>query len=245
MRLENRRVLVVGASSGLGQASALAIAAEGARVALASRRVERLEKAAAQAGGGAIAVPCDVQDEASCRETVARAADAFGGLDAVVYAPGVGRFNPIEKIDAAEWRFILETNLVGASLILNAAIEHLEESRGKAVFMSSITIDDRPPRPEQASYVVSKVALEALVQAWQGEHRKVGFTSIAIGDSLSEFGDGFDPEDIARVVNRWIAEGYMYGRIMAPEAVAAEVVNALASEETIRRIAVTPRYADD
>ena len=111
--------------------------------------------------------------------------------------------------------------------------------------MSSITIDDRPPRPEQASYVVSKVALEALVQAWQGEHRKVGFTSIAIGDSLSEFGDGFDPEDIARVVNRWIAEGYMYGRIMAPEAVAAEVVNALASEETIRRIAVTPRYADD
>jgi len=244
MRLANRRVLVVGASAGLGQASAVAIAAEGGRVALAARRLDRLEKTVSEIGGAAVAIRCDVRDEASCSRCVAGAAEAFGGLDAVVYAPGLSTFCPIEEIDAERWRTVLETNLVGASLVMNAAIAHLAESRGKAVFMSSITIDDRPPRPEQASYVVSKVALEALVQAWQGEHRSVGFTSIAIGDTLSEFGFAHDPVDIERVVKRWVREGYMYGRIMRAEDVAAQVVNALASHETVRRIAITPSYAE-
>jgi NAD(P)-dependent dehydrogenase (short-subunit alcohol dehydrogenase family) len=244
MRLAKRRVLVVGASAGLGHAAATAIAAEGARVAFAARRLDRLEKAAAEAGQGSIALRCDVRDEASCRAAVEAATSAFGGLDALVYAPGIASFRPIEEIDAPAWRAVLETNLVGASLVMNAAIRALEESRGKAVFFSSIVIDDSPPRPEQASYVVSKVALEALVAAWQGEHRRVGFTSIAIGDSLSEFGVAHDPRDIARVVKRWSEEGYLYGRIMQAADVAAQVVNALASPETVRRIAITPRYAD-
>jgi NAD(P)-dependent dehydrogenase (short-subunit alcohol dehydrogenase family) len=245
MRLLDRRVLVVGASAGLGRASALAIAAEGGRVAIAARRLDRLEEAAAEASSEPLAIRCDVQDEQSCREAVECAADAFGGLDAIVYAPGICTFGPVEEIDAEAWHTVLSTNLVGASLVMNSAIPYLEASRGKAVFLSSIVIDDRPPRPEQASYVVSKVALEALVAAWQGEHRLVGFTTIAIGDALSEFGFAHDPVVITRVVKRWTEEGYMFGRLMQGPDVAAQVVNALSSSETIRRIAVTPRYPDD
>ena len=73
MRLQDRRVLVVGASSGLGRAAAVAVAAEGARVAFAARRLDRLEEAAAEAGGGCIAIHCDVRDEASCDAAVAQA----------------------------------------------------------------------------------------------------------------------------------------------------------------------------
>jgi NAD(P)-dependent dehydrogenase (short-subunit alcohol dehydrogenase family) len=223
----------------------MAIAAEGARVAFAARRVERLEEIVAEAGGDSIAVACDVRDEASCHAAVDSAVSAFGGLDALVYSPGISSFGPIEEIDAKTWREVLDTNLVGPSLVTNAAIEHLEASRGKALYFSSIVIDDSPPRPDQASYVVSKVALEALIKAWQGEHRRVSFTALAMGDTVSEFASGVEMAKIARIVQRWVEQGYMYGRAMDAADVAEQVVHVLASRETVRRVAFTPRYPDD
>lgn len=243
MRLSGKRLLAVGASSGLGRASALAAAAEGARVCFAARRIDRIEEAARAAGNGAFPLSCDVRDESSCRSVVAGAAETMGGLDAVFYAPGISTFGPIEEIDAESWRAVLETNLVGASLILSAAIGYLEASRGKAVFISSIVINDSPPRPQQAAYVISKVALETLIEAWQAEHRQVGFTSIASGDTLTEFGIGHDVEKLAPIVRQWQDQGYLYGRMMEVSAIAEQVVNALCSSETIRRIAITPAYA--
>ena len=242
MRLSGKRLLAVGASSGIGKASALAAAAEGARVCLAARRSDRIEKAAAEAGNESFPLPCDVRDESSCRSLVAEAAAIMGGLDGVIYAPGISTFGPIEEIDAESWRAVLETNLIGASLILNAAIAFLEDSRGKAVFISSIVIDDSPPRHQQASYVISKIALESLIAAWQAEHPRVGFTSIASGDALTEFGVGHDVQKLAPIVKKWQDQGYMYGRMMEASAVAEQVVNALSASETIRRIAITPSY---
>ncbi len=244
MRLKGKRILVVGASSGLGRESGHALAREGARVVFAARRTDRIEAAAAAAGGGAFALPCDVRDEASCRAAVAAAIAGLGGLDALVYAPGISTFGPIEEIDASDWQDCFATNVIGLSLILNAAIAELEANRGKVVVFSSISIDDSPPRPKQATYLVTKVALERLIQAWQGEHRLVGFTSIANGDTLTEFGFGQDAAKLAPIVQRWFELDYMYGRMMDPAAVAEQVVNALASPETIRRIAITPCYAE-
>lgn len=242
MRLEGKRVLVVGASSGLGRATALAVAAEGARVALAARRRERVEEAAREAGEAAFALACDVRDEASCRRAVESAVARFGGLDGLVYSPAISTFGPIETIGAAAWREVFDTNVIGVSLLLNAAIPHLTQSRGKVVVYSSIVIDDSPPRPGQASYVVSKHALERLVEAWQGEHRAVGFTSIASGDAVTEFGHDHDLETLTPIVQRWAELEYLYGRAMDAQSVAAQAVNALASPETVRRIAITPRY---
>jgi NAD(P)-dependent dehydrogenase (short-subunit alcohol dehydrogenase family) len=243
MRLSGKRVLAIGASGGLGRASGLAIAAEGARVCFAARRVERIREAAAEAGNECFALPCDVRDEEACRSVVAAAAAEMGGLDALVYAPGIATFGPLKETDASAWRAILETNLVGVSLVLNAAIEHLEASRGKAVIFSSIVVHDAPPRPKQAAYVTSKVALETLIEAWQAEHRSVGFTALANGDAWTEFGDGHDLEKVAPIVREWQQQGYMYGRMMEIPAITEQVVNALASSETIRRIAITPNYA--
>jgi NAD(P)-dependent dehydrogenase (short-subunit alcohol dehydrogenase family) len=242
MRLEGKRVLVAGASSGLGKASAIEIAKAGARVCVAARRLDRLEETVAEAGESAIARVCDVQDEASCRAAVEQAVAELGGLDAVVYAPGFSTFGPIEEITSEQWHSVLATNLVGVSLILNAAIEPLTAARGRFVVLSSIVIDDSPPRPYQATYVVSKRALEALVECWQSEHRQVRFTSIAMGDTLSEFGVGEDVAKLMPIVQRWNELGYMYGRTMEATDVAEQVVNVLAARETIRRIAITPSY---
>lgn len=244
MRLDGRRVLVLGASSGLGKASALEVAREGGRVCVAARRTDRLAETVEAAGEGAFAVPCDVRDEASCRSAVETAVDGLGGLDAVVYAPGISTFGPIEEIGAQEWHDVFATNVFGVSLVLNAAIAHLTATRGRAVIISSITIDDSPPRPYQATYGVSKVALERLIEAWQGEHRAVGFTAIACGDTLSEFGHGVDVERVIPIVQQWQGQGYLYGRMMDPSSIGEQVVNALAARETIRRIAITPAYPE-
>lgn len=244
MRLRDRRVLVVGASSGIGRESGLAIAREGARVCFAARRLDRIDAAAREAGGGCFASPCDVRDEASCRAVVADAIARMGGLDALVYCPGTSPFGPIEEIDGRAWLEVFSTNVIGLSLLLNAAIAELSRNRGKVVVLSSISIDDSPPRPKQASYPVSKAALERLVQAWQGEHRRVAFTSIANGDTLTEFGFGESMEKLIPIVQRWSELDYMYGRMMDASTVAEQVVHALASKETIRRIAITPSYPD-
>ncbi|MAG32345.1 MAG: short-chain dehydrogenase [Deltaproteobacteria bacterium] len=245
MRLSNRRILVVGASSGVGLASGLAIAAEGGRVAFAARRVDRLEDAVAQAGNGSIAIACDVRDEASCASTVSQAVSSLGGLDSLVYAPGISSFKLLREIDAEIWREVLETNLIGASLMTRHAIGHLEAARGKAVFISSISIQDSPPRRGQAPYVVSKTALETLIRAWQGENRAVGFTSIIMGDTITEFGLNEGLDALIPLVTQWAEKDYLFGRTMEASSVATQVVNALASPETVRRIAITPNYAQD
>ena len=214
-------------------------------MAFASRRVDRLEEAARSAGEGSIAVSCDVEDQDSIEAAVEQTVAAFGGLDALVYAPGIGIFERLEKIDAKDWRRLLDTNLVGPTLAIRAAIPHLEQSGGKVVLISSISIDDSPPRWMNGAYVVSKVALESLAQAWQGEHHGVGFTTIAMGDTVTEFGQDSDFARIGEMVQRWVDEGYMYGRAMQPESVAEQIVSVLRSRETVRRVAITPRYSDD
>lgn len=247
--MEGLRVLVIGASSGVGRAAGEALASEGARVGFAARRKDRLEEAVrgvtANGKGEALAVECDVCEESSVEAAVSQTVAAFGGLDALVYAPGIAVFRRLSEIDAETWRRVVDTNLIGPSIALRAAISELEANRGKAVLISSIVIDDRPPRPQNAPYVVSKVALEALVQAWQGEHRSVGFTTIAIGDTVTEFGQDSDPTLLVDMVKSWVKGGYMFGRAMEVESVAQQIVSVLESRETVRRVAITPRYSDD
>lgn len=244
MRLKGKRVLVIGASSGLGKTTAIAAAKEGAQVCLAARRTERIEANAEEIGGDAFAIACDVQDESSCAALIEKTVARMGGLDALVYAPGISTFGPIEEVSSQAWHDVLGTNVIGLSLILNAAIAALIEARGKVVVYSSISIDDSPPRPQQATYLVSKAALERLIEAWQGEHRAVGFTSIANGDTLTEFGFDQDVQKLAPIVKRWADLDYMYGRMMAAESVAEQAINAICSRETVRRIAITPSYPE-
>ncbi|HPG24542.1 MAG: SDR family oxidoreductase [Spirochaetaceae bacterium] len=239
-RLADRRVLVVGASAGLGQATARAIAAEGARVAIAARRRPRLEACLATLPRGAVALECDVAEDSACERVVAETVSAFGGLEAVVYAPGLTILRAARDTTGSDWRETFETNLFGAAMVTRAALPHLLESRGRVVYFSSISIDDRPPRAGMSAYVASKVALESMAQAFQGEHPSVGFTTIAAGDTLTEKVAETPPEVAMEFVPRWMSAGLLPGRLMDAESVAEQVVNVLASREHVRRLAITP-----
>src|SRR6476660_23971 len=128
------RVAVVGASGGLGRCIAVGLGRRGADVALLARRRERLESAAAEIGGHAVAFECDVTDEASCKSAMAGVAAALGGIDALVYCPGIGPLKRLVDVDAATWAHVFSTNVTGAALVTAAAVKHLEASNGAAAY---------------------------------------------------------------------------------------------------------------
>ena len=206
------RTVVVGASSGLGRCIGIGLAQRGAKTALLARRQQRLEGAAKEAGPGTLAITCDVTDTDSCRSALNEAADGLGGIDALVYAPGVGPLVRLADMDADTWRHVFDTNVIGAALVTSAALPHLTESSGTAVYLSSVSASVTPPWPGLGAYAVSKAALDKLVEAWRAEHPTVGFSRVVVGecmggegDSVPGFADGWDQDLAAEVMPVWFA----------------------------------------
>jgi len=218
------RTVVVGASSGLGRCIGVGLAQRGDQVALLARRRERIDAAAKDAGPGAIAIECDVTDEASCRSAINDAADALGGIDNLVYTPAVGPLVRMVDTDAETWHRIFETNVIGASLATAAAVPYLTASAGKAVYLSSDAGTFGPPWPGLGAYGVSKAALERLVEAWRAEHPDIGFTCLIVGECAGGEGDGqtgmnigWDRELAMKAVPLWSSRGCMPGKLMPVE----------------------------
>jgi NAD(P)-dependent dehydrogenase (short-subunit alcohol dehydrogenase family) len=240
------RTVVVGASSGLGRCIGIGLAQRGARVALLARRLERLEDAAREAGGDTLAIECDVTDERSCRAAVDAATSQLGGLDALVYAPGIGPLARLADTDATTWRRVLDTNVTGAALITAAAIEHLTASSGRAVFLSSVSASLTPPWPGLGAYVVSKAALDKLVDAWRVEHPSVGFTRLVVGDCGGGEGDaatgfttGWDPQLAMELAPVWVARNYVTGSLIDVDELVAVVDAVLRTGASLSLPAVT------
>jgi NAD(P)-dependent dehydrogenase (short-subunit alcohol dehydrogenase family) len=213
------RTLVVGASSGVGRIIGIGLARRGARVALLARRRELLDTAAEEAGPEAFGVVCDVTDESSCQTAVATAVSKLGGIDALVYATGMGQISRLADTDAALWRRTLDTNVIGAALITNAAIEPLRASAGTAAYLSSVAASFLPPFPGLGAYAVSKAALDKLVEAWRMEHPHVGFTRVVLGDcnAPSEFANGWDTELAAEIMPLWVDQKLLSGALIDVE----------------------------
>jgi NAD(P)-dependent dehydrogenase (short-subunit alcohol dehydrogenase family) len=245
-RLSGCRALVVGASSGIGRSIASVLSREGADVAIAARRISQLENLATELDGKAVPVELDVRDEASCSRGVAAALDRLGGLDALVYAVGIAPLVALRDADAERWRDAFETNVVGAALVTRAVVDALTTSRGRAVYLSSISASEHPPRSGIALYVATKSALEKLVDLWQVEHHSIGFTRVSVGDTgATEMAASWDPAAIGDQVGRWVSEGRMFGRVMEPEAIGRHVADLLAGSESVPVSSITPRYAPD
>jgi len=247
LELAGRRVLVVGASSGVGRAVAEQAAAAGAAVALAARRRERLDATVAslrEAGGTAHAVVCDVADEPSCRRGVAEAIERLGGLDGFVYAAGISPLSMLGDADQAAWRAVLDVNVIGASLATAAALPALAESRGRAIYVGSYS--ERQTLPGIGLYSVSKSALAALIEAWRLEAPGVDFTRVVLGDTAhTEFAKGWGPAKTAAISKLWVERGLFPAPNMMPLEHAAEAVTALlAIRGFVDEIGVMPRPSD-
>jgi NAD(P)-dependent dehydrogenase (short-subunit alcohol dehydrogenase family) len=244
------RTVVVGASTGLGRCIGVGLAKRGAQVALLARRYELLADAAKQAHPDALAIACDVTDEVACRAAVDRAADGLGGIDAVVYAAGIGVLNPIEKLDAASWNRCFATNATGAAMVTAAALPHLRQSRGAVAYLTSTSASITQPWPGLAAYAASKAALDKMVESWRAEHADIGFTRVIVGEcpggdghGVTHFMDDFDQDLAAKLIPVWMARGLMASTLLDVEDLVGVIDGVLraGASASVPSVAVLPR----
>lgn len=223
-RLDGRRVLVTGASSGIGEATARAIAAEGGQVAVLARSADRLRELASELGG--VDVSADVTDVASVRRGVDRAAEALGGLDAVVNSAGVVRPGSIADADPDDWRIMFDVNVIGLLAVTQATIPHLRSSEAGHVINLSSMSGRRLASPATTVYSGTKFAVHVISEGLRQELMDDGIrvTIVAPGFVDTPIFDGVaDDETRARYQEAAASKG------LTAEQVADQIVNALAA----------------
>ena len=169
--LSGKVALVTGASSGIGEATAIALAEAGAAVAIGARRRDRLEGLARKltdSGARVLTVDLDVTDEAACRDAVARTRAELGGLDVLVNNAGVMLLGTLVGADTEDWRRMMDTNVMGLMYMTHAAIDGmLEQGSGDVVNISSTA--GRTARAGAGVYNASKWAVNAFSESLRQE----------------------------------------------------------------------------
>ncbi len=231
---ERRPAVVSGASSGIGAATAAALARAGHPVALGARRAEKCAEVVdriRESGGEAVAHPLDVTDPASV-EAFAKAVEAdLGPVEVVVsnagrVAPGV-----VHEITSERFAAELDVNLVGAHRLVTAFVPAMvERKRGDVVLVSS-DVAVRA-RPFMAAYAASKWGLEGMAQAMQMELEGTGvrLSVVRPGPTWSEMGTDWDDAEAAHVLNQWVRFGLArHPHFLKPAALADAIATVVAA----------------
>jgi NAD(P)-dependent dehydrogenase (short-subunit alcohol dehydrogenase family) len=226
--LEGRRVLVVGASSGIGRALALGAGAAGARVALAARRLALVEEAAEEirgAGGEARAWSCDVTSEVDCARLVAEAAAWMGGIDVLLYLSGSSPLVRVADAPASLWHEMLATNLVGAALVVRGALDHLRGAADPVVVVTTHSMG--VPWPWLGVYGTTKAALAELARALRSEEPRLRVLCVAVGNTASSFADNWDPDVAGQALEQWAADGLLRYEVLQCNEMADSILAAV------------------
>jgi clavulanate-9-aldehyde reducatase len=220
--LKGRVIAITGASSGIGEATALACAAAGARVSLAARREDLLARVAERieaAGGEALAIPTDVTDEQQARSFIEATNERFGRLDALVNNAGVMHLGPIDGAPTEEWRTMVAVNVFGVLYCTHAALPFMRE-RGEGHIVNVSSVGGKVVGTYSGVYSLTKFGIGAFTEALRRESLEDGIRVTAVvpgstatelrshtrGEVLDKILGGFagvtplDPDDIARAV---------------------------------------------
>ena len=171
MKLQDKVAIVTGASSGIGEMTALALASEGAKLVLVARRQERLETLADKItteGGSAVTHSADLREAEAAQLCVAEAVESFGRLDILVNNAGVMFLSPIERTQPEDWARMIEINLLGLMYLSRAALITMrEQGSGHIVNISSVS--GRSAGPLQSGYNASKWGVNGFSEALRRE----------------------------------------------------------------------------
>ncbi|HEX9855138.1 MAG TPA: SDR family oxidoreductase [Acidimicrobiia bacterium] len=217
MRLAREIAVVTGASSGIGRASALALAAEGATVVAAARRQDRLAGLVGEiegAGGRALAVAADVTSPGDVTRLREEAVGAFGRVDILLNNVGVGKYGPLESISVEDYDWMMNTNMRSSFLCTRAFLPDMIGRRhGQVCFIASVA--GLKGLPNESVYCASKFAQVGFAQAldYETRDRGVKVSVVAPGGVHTEFAIGtgreegdpmlegmLDPRDVAQAV---------------------------------------------
>jgi NADP-dependent 3-hydroxy acid dehydrogenase YdfG len=205
--------LVTGASSGIGEATAKRLAAEGAAVAVAARRIDRLERLVEEiegAGGRALAIESDVTDRAQAEALVERTVNELGRLDTVVNNAGVMLLGPALEAPIEEWERMVDLNLKGLLYVAKAALPHLlkyaeEEPRMVTDMVNISSVAGRRARSGSAVYNATKHGVGAFAEALRQEvtERHVRVSLVEPGAVITELSSHNRPEVLDEIKGRF------------------------------------------
>ncbi|USZ68545.1 SDR family oxidoreductase [Halorussus salilacus] len=223
--LDGRVALVTGASSGIGEATAMALARDGADVALAARREKRLREVAARIreehGAQTLPVRTNVRDEDSVVEMVETTVAEFGRLDCLVNNAGLARGESVEEMSADQFRTMMETNVDGVFFATREAIPHLRERDGHLIFVGSFA--GQYPRPFNPVYAASKWWVRGFAHSVEGNVGEEGVAVTVVNPSevRTEFGAAYGES---------FEERFEEGEVTEPEEVAEAIAFAARQE---------------
>ena len=217
--LKGKVAIVTGATKGIGRAIAESLAAAGAQVVITARHEDEIAKAVAELNakgdGSASGFVCDVRDYEQVKSVFAKVAEQLGGVDILVNNAGIGIFAPVESMDVADFRAVLETNVCGVFYCCHEAIPIMKQRGGGYIFNVS-SLAGANAHPKMAAYNASKFGLngfsEALMQEVRHDGIKVSY--IMPGSVNTEFGGDqpgdekswqLQPADVAEVVTDLLA----------------------------------------
>lgn len=206
-KLDGKVALVTGASSGIGEATAIALAALGAKVVLAARRQERLTKLAqhiSESGGQAVTLVVDATDEAQVREMVQQTKAKCGRVDILVNNAGVMLLGPIDGADTEDWRRMVEINLLGLMYATHAVLPVMKaQGEGHIVNISSVA--GRTARAGSAVYNATKWGVCAFSEALRQEvyKDKIRVTVIEPGAVATELTEHITNSETKEKIQAW------------------------------------------
>ena len=206
-----RPTIVAGASSGIGAATATALAARGFPVALGARRVEKCRELVDQIkaeGGEAIALPLDVTDTASVENFVAKATAALGDIEVLVTGAGDTNFGRLHEMSTDEFAQQLQIHLVGANRMARAVLDGMvERRRGDLIFVGSDVALRQ--RPHMGAYGAAKAGLVAMVTNFQMELEGTGVRASVVhpGPTMTSMGWSLPAEKIGPALEDWAKWG--------------------------------------
>jgi NADP-dependent 3-hydroxy acid dehydrogenase YdfG len=223
--LEGRVAAVTGASSGIGAATAIALSAAGATVALGARRKDRLEQLAETLDGPVSVHEVDITDEAQARAFVEAAHSEHGGLHALVNNAGLMLLGPAGEADTSQWRQMIDVNLWGLLICTHAALPLIASSGGGDIVNVS-SVAGRRAAAGAAVYNMTKFGVHAFSEALRQEalHQGVRVTVVAPGMVETELqGHNTNP-----LVQRAMAHSRdQIGEVLQPEDIADAIVHAI------------------
>lgn len=209
--LTGKVAFVTGASSGIGRACAIALAKQGAKVAVAARRIEKLEileKEIMESGGEALPIQMDVTKKDQIASAVTQAAQKFGKIDILVNNAGVAEFAPFLELTEEQWDKTIDTNLKGYFLVAQASAREMVKNKwGRIINIASIASGGVGVGfPSVAHYCASKGGIVALTEAMADELAPMGILVNAIGPGVieSEMTEGMlkDPTQAKTLLSR-------------------------------------------
>ncbi|MEO1435726.1 MAG: SDR family oxidoreductase [Bacteroidota bacterium] len=224
----SKSVLITGASSGIGAATARLLAKNGFNVMLTARRVDKLEALKNEIGDKAAVIACDVNDSEAVKRAVQATVDQFGSLDVLINNAGLGHLGPMSETPLEEWHHMMNVNVNGLLSCIHYATPHLLEAKGNIINIASVAGHD--VFPNAVVYCATKHAVRAISKGLRLEYRgRIKTTDISPGAVGTEFLDHTNHEATSTAYK----EGAFKGVILQSEDIATAILDVLTKPDYV------------